>query len=104
MSESSKTPVINGIIRTAEAGDVTAEAFHSHSHGHSHDHDHDHNHPHDHSHGGLSHFHSHRNIIGFDEHGIPTVILKGDHHGENESEDDSLEFIKDYTKAVNEYR
>lgn len=110
MSESSKAPVINGIIRTAEAEGTAVGALHGHAHSHPHDHEHEHDHyhyhdhGHDHSHGGLSHFHSHRNIIGFDEHGIPTVILKGDHHGETESEDDGLEFIKDYTKAVNEYR
>ena len=46
--------------------------------------------------------HSHRNIIGFDEHGIPTVILKAG-HGQEEA-DDPQAFIKDYTNAVAEYR
>ena len=35
--------------------------------------DHDYMHHHDH---GLENFHVHRNIIGFDEHGIPKVIIK----------------------------
>ena len=41
------------------------------------EHHHEHEH-HDHEHS-PAHIHSHRNIIGFDEHGIPTVILKSDH-------------------------
>ncbi len=76
---------------------------HEHEHNHSHEHSHNHEHhstSHTHSHG-LEHFHSHRNIIGFDEHGIPKVILKSDHE---EDADDPLSFIKDYTKAVNDYR
>ena len=71
---------------------------HDHCHGHDHHHDHDH-HTHDDS---PAHIHSHRNIIGFDEHGIPTVILKAS-HGEGE-EDDPQAFIKDYMNAVSEYR
>ena len=46
--------------------------------------------------------HSHRNIIGFDEHGIPTVILKAG-HGQDDAGDPQA-FIKDYTSAVAEYR
>ena len=43
---------------------------------HDHRHD-DHTHTHDHA---LEHFHSHRNIIGFDVHGIPKVIVKSSHN------------------------
>ena len=71
---------------------------HDHCHDHEHKHDHDHVH-HEHS---PAHIHSHRNIIGFDEHGIPTVILKAS-HGEGE-QDDPQAFIKDYMNAVSEYR
>ncbi|MDD6345832.1 MAG: carbon monoxide dehydrogenase, partial [Oscillospiraceae bacterium] len=52
----------------------------------------------------ISHIHSHRNLIGFDEHGIPTVTLKASHHGENTSDDDPQAFIRDYMNAVSEYR
>lgn len=45
--------------------------------------------------------HSHRNIIGFDQNGIPTVILKSDHQHD---EEDPAAFIKDYTNAVSAYR
>lgn len=61
--------------------------------------DHDYMHHHDH---GLENFHVHRNIIGFDEHGIPKVIIKSGH--DNDSEEDPNAFIKDYMKAVTEYR
>jgi len=61
---------------------------------------HEHNHStHQHEHG-VEHIHSHRNIIGFDEHGIPTVILNSDHQDDG----DENAFIKDYMNAVNEYR
>ena len=79
-------------------GNVSAAltgSSHEHSHGHSHDHVH--------SHDGLGHFHSHRNIIGFDEHGVPTVIIRGDHNAADAAEDPQS-FIKDYSKAVTEYR
>ena len=46
------------------------------------------------------HIHSHRAIIGFDKHGIPTIIAKSD-HSEN---DDPDAFIRDYMNAVNEYK
>ena len=65
---------------------------------HSHCHEQTH-HSHDDS---PAHIHSHRNIIGFDEHGVPTVILKAS-HGESE-QDDPQAFIKDYMNAVSEYR
>lgn len=65
---------------------------------HDHRHD-DHTHTHDHA---LEHFHSHRNIIGFDVHGIPKVIVKSSHN--DDEADDPQAFIKDYTKAVAEYR
>ncbi|RKM60162.1 anaerobic carbon-monoxide dehydrogenase catalytic subunit [Butyrivibrio sp. XB500-5] len=67
----------------------------------SHTHSHEHEHHHHHGKNGLSHIHSHRNLIGFDEHGIPTVTLKAsDHGGESSTED----FTKDYMNAVAEYR
>ena len=81
---------------------------HTHTHDHEHErcqehehHDHQHEHHHDHDHG-PAHIHSHRNIIGFDENGIPTVILKAS-HGEGE-EDDPQAFIRDYMNAVSRYR
>lgn len=49
-----------------------------------------------------AHIHSHRNLIGFDEHGVPTVTLKADH--QDSEKDDTQAFIKDYMNAVNEYR
>ena len=67
----------------------------------SHCHKHEHVHEHEHS-NSPAHIHSHRNIIGFDEHGVPTVILKAS-HGNEESEDPQA-FIKDYMNAVSEYR
>ncbi len=48
-----------------------------------------------------AHIHSHRNIIGFDEHGVPTVIVKSDHQDDS---DDPQAFISDYMNAVSEYR
>ncbi len=48
---------------------------------------------------GLDHIHSHRNLIGFDEHGIPTITLKASDHGDSEED-----FTKDYMQAVSEYR
>ena len=103
MSDNGKSLQIKGIICSSSE---ESDCIHSVEHAHSHDHgyDHSHAHGHGHSHGGLEHFHSHRNIIGFDEHGIPTVILKGDHHAGDEAEENEDSFIKDYTKAVNEYR
>lgn len=65
--------------------------------GHKHEHNHKHNH--DHSHG-VDHIHSHRNLIGFDENGIPTITLKSDH----EEDGDDKAFIRDYMNAVAEYR
>ena len=103
MSDNGKSLQIKGIIGSSSE---ESDCIHSVEHAHSHDHDHDHSHAHGHghSHGGLEHFHRHRNIIGFDEHGIPTVILKGDHQAGDEAEENEDSFIKDYTKAVNEYR
>lgn len=46
------------------------------------------------------HIHSHRALIGFDKHGIPTVIAKADH---NDEEDENA-FIRDYLNAVAEYK
>ena len=64
-------------------------------------HTHEHIHAHSHSSKGVEHIHSHRNLIGFDEHGIPTVTLKASDHGGESSPED---FIKDYMNAVAEYR
>lgn len=61
--------------------------------GHKHEHNHDHSH-------GVDHIHSHRNLIGFDENGIPTITLKSDH----EEDGDEKAFIRDYMNAVSEYR
>ena len=63
------------------------------------EHNHEHNHEHQHGHG-VDHIHSHRNLIGFDEHGIPTITLKSDH----EEDGDDKAFIRDYMNAVSEYR
>ncbi len=103
---------INAIGRKVSAESLNREAVTGHStEEHHHDHDHDHEHCHDHSHShnhndSPAHIHTHRNIIGFDEHGVPVVIMAGDHHHDEngESEDEAAAFIKDYTKAVNEYR
>jgi anaerobic carbon-monoxide dehydrogenase catalytic subunit len=51
----------------------------------------------------IERIHTHRNIIGFDEHGIPSVIVKAGHCEENHC-DNELEFIKDYMQAVTEYK
>ena len=67
--------------------------------GYKHEHNHKHDHNHDHSHG-VDHIHSHRNLIGFDENGIPTITLKSDH----EEDGDDKAFIRDYMNAVSEYR
>lgn len=67
----------------------------------SHTHEHTHEHCHSHSSKGVAHIHSHRNLIGFDEHGIPTVTLKASDHGGESSPED---FTKDYMNAVQEYR
>jgi len=66
---------------------------------HKHEHNHKNDHNHDHSHG-VDHIHSHRNLIGFDENGIPTITLKSDH----EEDGDDKAFIRDYMNAVSEYR
>ena len=66
---------------------------------HSHEHNHNHEHNHEHKHG-VDHIHSHRNLIGFDEHGVPTITLKSDH----EEDGDHKAFIRDYMNAVSEYR
>lgn len=57
-------------------------------------------HIHSHSSDGLEHIHSHRAIIGFDEHGIPTVTHKADHQDDS----DDKAFIRDYMNAVAEYK
>lgn len=52
-----------------------------------------------HSHS-LNHIHNHRALIGFDKHGVPTVVAKADHNDDG----DENAFIKDYMNAVSEYR
>lgn len=49
-----------------------------------------------------AHIHSHRALIGFDKHGIPTVVAKADHS--EETEGDPQAFIRDYMNAVAEYK
>lgn len=73
---------------------------HEHTHAHAHDHAHSHAHGHVHDDEGPAHIHSHRNIIGFDKHGVPTVVVKADH----QDEQDENEFIRDYMNAVAEYK
>ena len=65
------------------------------------EHIHNHKQEHTHSHNGSpANIHSHRALIGFDEHGIPTVVAKADH----KDDDDPQAFIRDYMNAVSEYR
>ena len=54
-------------------------------------------HSHEHEH---EHIHNHRALIGFDQHGIPTVIAESDH---NDSADPKA-FIRDYMNADAEYK
>ena len=87
------------------AKEHTQQHTHAHDAHAQHDHQHSGHGPHGHEHhgsgkDGLSHIHSHRNLIGFDEHGIPTVTLKASSHGGEEPGD----FTKDYMQAVTEYR
>ncbi len=55
-----------------------------------------------------THIHSHRNLIGFDKNGIPTVTLKASHHDHDHEHhhehEDSDSFIRDYMDAVTAYR
>ncbi len=64
---------------------------HSHSHEHHHEHSHE---------NGKPHIHSHRALIGFDKHGIPTIVAKSDHNDDK----DPNAFIRDYMNAVAEYK
>lgn len=66
---------------------------------HIHDHKNEHTHTHSHN-SSPANIHSHRALIGFDEHGIPTVVAKADHN----DDDDPQAFIRDYMNAVSEYR
>lgn len=65
-----------------------------HNHTHEHEHEHEHNSP--------AHIHSHRALIGFDKHGIPTVVAKADHS--KDAKDDPNAFIRDYMNAISEYK
>lgn len=61
----------------------------------------EHSHNHEHSHeNGKPHIHSHRALIGFDKHGIPTIVAKSDHNDDK----DPNAFIRDYMNAVAEYK
>lgn len=63
----------------------------------------EHNHNHGHNHNDeKSHIHSHRALIGFDKHGIPTIVAKADH--QEELDNDPNAFIRDYMNAVAEYK
>lgn len=66
---------------------------HIHNHKDEQEHTHSHN-------GSPANIHSHRALIGFDEHGIPTIVAKADHN----DDDDPQAFIRDYMNAVSEYR
>lgn len=57
----------------------------------------EHSNTHSHSSKGVEHIHNHRALIGFDKHGIPTVVAKADHQDDNA-------FIRDYMNAVAEYK
>lgn len=48
----------------------------------------------------FAHIHTHRNLTGFDENGVSTVIVAAD-HGED---DDPQAFIRDYNEAIRAYR
>jgi len=57
---------------------------------------------------GHEHLHNHRALIGFDEHGIPKVIVPADTHTHVDKDgnviEHSHEFTADYMKAVSDYR
>lgn len=55
-----------------------------------------------HEHHSPAHIHNHRALIGFDKHGIPTIVAKADH--QEETADGENAFIKNYMTAVAEYR
>ncbi|MGN0288768.1 MAG: anaerobic carbon-monoxide dehydrogenase catalytic subunit [Lachnospiraceae bacterium] len=74
-----------------------------HTHGESNEHEqkrHEHTHSHSRSSKGVDHIHNHRALIGFDKHGIPTIVAKADHQDEK----DDKAFIRDYMNAVAEYK
>ena len=56
----------------------------------------------EHKHDKHEHIHSHRALIGFDRHGIPTIVAKADH--QEEADSDPNAFIRDYMNAVAEYK
>lgn len=63
----------------------------------------EHNHEHHNHHNDEKpHIHSHRALIGFDKHGIPTIVAKADH--QEELDKDPNVFIRDYMNAVAEYK
>ncbi len=66
----------------------------------SHDLEQEKTYPHEHRKTGHEHIHNHRALIGFDKHGIPTVVAESDH----QDDDDPQAFIRDYMEAVSEYK
>ncbi|MGI6590958.1 MAG: anaerobic carbon-monoxide dehydrogenase catalytic subunit [Eggerthellaceae bacterium] len=52
---------------------------------------------------GLEHIHSHRNLIGFDEHGVSVVTHQAAHQPDD-PEEARRAFVKDYNEAVRAYR
>lgn len=61
-----------------------------------------HTHEHEHEHNSPAHIHSHRALIGFDKHGIPTIVAKADHS--EDAKNDPNAFIRDYMNAIAEYK
>lgn len=93
---------MSGESREQHDHEATQEHVYSREHTHTYEHTHAYNHAHSHAHGhmhddeGPVHIHSHRSIIGFNERGVPTVVVKADH----QDEQDENEFIYDYMNAV----
>ena len=69
-------------------GTLNQDLAHGHTHGHTHS---------------KAHIHSHRNLIGFSEQGIPIVTREAD-HGTGDEEADRKAFVKDYMDAIRAYR
>ena len=69
-------------------GTLNQDLAHGHTHGHTHS---------------KAHIHSHRNLIGFSEQGIPVVTRKAD-HSTGDEEADRKAFVKDYMDAIKAYR
>ncbi|MBQ9000726.1 MAG: M4 family metallopeptidase, partial [Eggerthellaceae bacterium] len=52
----------------------------------------------------LSHIHTHRNLIGFDENGVSIVTHEAAHLDGADEEERQRAFVKDYNEAVKAYR